>query len=75
MSQNVTLSATISAAQSLAVEALASGSTVTEAEDRGRVRPRDAPFLPTRRLRKQVRHRKLDTPYGLSAEASPPNQR
>jgi hypothetical protein len=37
MSQNVTLSATISAAQSLAVEALASGSTVTEAAERAGV--------------------------------------
>ncbi len=37
MSQNVTLPATISAAQSLAVEALASGSTVTEAAERAGV--------------------------------------
>jgi len=37
MSQNVTLSAIISAAQSLAVEALASGSTVTEAAEKAGV--------------------------------------
>jgi hypothetical protein len=37
MSQNVTLPATISAARSLAVEALASGSTVTEAAERAGV--------------------------------------
>jgi transposase-like protein len=37
MSQNVTLSAMISAAQSLAVEALPSGSTVTEAAERAGV--------------------------------------